>query len=316
MNVGRQTDRSLSRLMIGTVQFGLPYGVANRTGQPTYAQVVEMVAVALESGVNGFDTAAAYGTSEQVLGRALSELRATDRVTVVTKVIPLEPAQRSDRSAAAQTIRDSVDRSREALRIDRLPLVLFHRAEDVVHADVLQELVDRGRVAAWGVSADHDPAVALRLLADSRISSLQLPGNLLDRRHQMADVFRQAESAGVTTFLRSVYLQGLLRMPASEVPANLREALPVRERLDAVARRYGLTLGELAVRYVLSQPGIGPLVVGVETVGQLRDNLEVFGRGPLAAEILEAVDAIEIDLPDRVLTPSRWNESPAASDSR
>lgn len=316
MSVGRQADRSLSRLMIGTVQFGLPYGVANRTGQPTYAQVVEMVALALESGVNGFDTAAAYGTSEQVLGRALSELQATDRVTVVTKVIPLEPGQSSDRSVAAQTIRDSVDRSREALRIDRLPLVLFHRAEDVVHADVLQELVDRGHVAAWGVSAGHDPAVALRLLADSRISALQLPGNLLDRRHQMADVFRQAASAGVTTFLRSVYLQGLLRMPESEVPANLREVLPVRERLDAVAGRYGLTLGELAVRYVLSQPGIGPLVIGVETVGQLRDNLDVFGRGPLAAEILAEVDAIEIDLPDRVLTPSRWNESPAGSDTR
>ena len=56
-----------SRLMLGTVQFGLSYGVANRVGQPDYQDVVEIVAAALEGGVNAFDTAAAYGTSEEVL---------------------------------------------------------------------------------------------------------------------------------------------------------------------------------------------------------------------------------------------------------
>ena len=74
-------NEQLSRLMLGTVQFGMPYGVANRTGQPSYPDVVAILAAAVEGGVNCFDTAAAYGTSEDVLGRALRELGIADRVT-------------------------------------------------------------------------------------------------------------------------------------------------------------------------------------------------------------------------------------------
>ena len=90
---------SLSRMMLGTVQFGLPYGVANHTGQPSYDEVVRIVAAAVEGGVNCFDTAAAYGTSEEVLGNALHELGLADQVTVVTKVFPLTAAELADSSA-------------------------------------------------------------------------------------------------------------------------------------------------------------------------------------------------------------------------
>lgn len=308
MDSVRWSDRELSRLMVGTVQFGLPYGVANRTGQPAYRDVLEMIATALTAGVNGFDTAAAYGTSEQVLGQALAELGATDQVTVVTKVMPLTPTQRATPALASAAIRESIDRSRLALRLDQLPLVLFHRTEDCQYADVLQDLQDRGRIGAWGVSGDHDPVTALRLLSDNRVAALQLPGSLLDRRHQRAGTFRQAESTGITIFVRSVYLQGLLRMPVSEIPSGLREVVPIRDRLTTIADQHAMPLGELAVRYLLSQPGVGPLVVGAETVEQLRDNLHVIERGPLDHEIVTVIDELNITLPDRVLTPSRWTE--------
>ena len=72
MQTSAWKDCQLSRLMLGTVQFGMPYGVANRMGQPDYGDVLAMVAAAIEGGVNCFDTAAAYGSSEEVLGRAMS----------------------------------------------------------------------------------------------------------------------------------------------------------------------------------------------------------------------------------------------------
>ncbi|NCC93899.1 MAG: hypothetical protein EOM10_11550, partial [Opitutae bacterium] len=86
MNTATFADYHLSRLMLGTVQFGLSYGIANRQGRPSYAVVRDILACAFEGGVNCLDTAAAYGESEELIGRALRELGLADRVIVVTKV--------------------------------------------------------------------------------------------------------------------------------------------------------------------------------------------------------------------------------------
>lgn len=75
--------------MLGTVQLGRPYGVANRTGQPALYDVRKIVRTAIDSGVNCFDTAATYGTSEEVLGKVFHDLGVGDELFVVTKTRPL-----------------------------------------------------------------------------------------------------------------------------------------------------------------------------------------------------------------------------------
>ena len=76
----------LSMLTLGTVQFGLPYGIANTHGQPAYETARDIIACAVEGGVNVLDTAVSYGESEAVVGRALAELGIADRVLVVSKI--------------------------------------------------------------------------------------------------------------------------------------------------------------------------------------------------------------------------------------
>ena len=298
----------LSRLMLGTVQFGMPYGVANRTGQPEYGDVLSIVAAAVEGGVNCFDTAAAYGTSEEVLGRALQELGVADRVLIVTKVRPLSPAELSDSALASRAIEQSVADSRRRLRLDCLPVVLFHREPDAIHRNVLDELQAKGWLRHIGVSCDNRPGPAAEFVAGPNMSALQLPGNVLDRRHQHSGIFPAAASRGVAVFLRSVYLQGLLVMPENDIPPELREVVPVRRKLELLASAAGMSLAELALRYMLSQDGITCILTGVETVAQVRDNLAIFHRGPLPADLLAAIDAVSRELPETVLTPSLWPE--------
>lgn len=292
--------------MLGAVQFGLPYGVANRTGQPDYAQVVAIIAAAAEGGVDCIDTAAAYGTSEEIVGRALAELGLAERTTVVTKVRALTPDELDDPRAARRAIERSVDESRRRLRCDRLPLVLFHREADAAFTDELERLRDLGRVERIGVSCDNRPGPANELAASGRYAALQVPANLLDGRHRRAGLFREAAEAGVAVFVRSVYLQGLLTMPESEIPAALAEVAPVRRRVATIAAAAGLTLAELALRYLLAEPGATCLLTGVETVEQVRDNLAIFARGPLDVELRQAVDAVVPELPERIVTPALW----------
>ena len=299
-------EPSPGRLMLGTVQFGMPYGVANRTGQPEYAEVVRIVATAVEGGVRWFDTAAAYGSSEEVLGRALSELKLRDAVTVVTKIAPLSAEDVADPVLARSAIERSVERSRLQLGLERLPVVLFHREADAAHLEVLDELRGRGVVERVGVSCDNPPGGALGRVVDGRVAALQIPANLVDRRHLSSGLLPQAASRGVLVLVRSAFLQGLLVMPEEQIPSHLRGVLPARSWLEGIAQESGMTLAELAVRFLQSQQGVTSVLCGVETVAQMRENLRIADQGPLPRDLLSRLMSWSPELPEALVTPSAW----------
>ena len=137
---------SLSQMMLGTVQFGMPYGIANQTGQPDYRDVVSIIDAAVSGGVNCFDTAAAYGQSEEILGQALQELGIADNVTVVTKVRALTTEELASPRLAESAIRASIELSLQRLQLDCLPIVLFHRECDAEFLSVLANLRDQGKL--------------------------------------------------------------------------------------------------------------------------------------------------------------------------
>ena len=62
----------MTKIMVGTVQFGMPYGIANQQGKPSREELLEIIKFGYESGIRDYDTAAVYGESEEVLGQALS----------------------------------------------------------------------------------------------------------------------------------------------------------------------------------------------------------------------------------------------------
>lgn len=295
-----------SRLMVGTVQLGMPYGVANQVGQPSYSDALAIIAAALEGGVNCFDTAAAYGTSEEVLGRALHELKVADQVLIVTKIRPLTTDELADAELARRAIEQSIEESRRRLGLDCLPVVLFHREPDARYVEILESLRARGWLRHIGVSCDNHPGPASEFATSGQFAALQIPGNVLDRRHQQSGIFEEADSRGVAIFLRSVYLQGLLVMPEATIPGHLRAILEPRRKLKALADQAGIGLEELALRYPLAQRGITSILTGVETVDQVRKNLAMIERGPLPDDFLNAISAVVPNLPESLLTPSQW----------
>jgi len=299
-------DRQVSRLMLGTVQFGLPYGIANRTGQPSCQDARAIVRTALDAGVNCFDTAAGYGTSEDVLGRVFQDLGVSDRVLVVTKVRALKEEELKNSELAARAIEDSVAASRRRLRVDCLPVVLFHREADAVHMNVLADLRDRGWLQHCGLSCDSLPGPATEFVAAQNVAALQLPASVLDVRHLCSGTLNTAAQRNVAVFIRSVYLQGLLVMPEDEIPAALRDLIPVRRQLDEIAAGAGISTAELSLRFVLSTRGVTGAVVGVETVSQMKQNLAMIDHGRLDEGILKAVTAAVPELPEALITPRMW----------
>ncbi|MBN1642039.1 MAG: aldo/keto reductase [Anaerolineae bacterium] len=295
-----------SRLVVGTVQFGLPYGIANRVGQPSLDQVCEILSCAVEGGATTLDTAAAYGESEQVLGRALRAIGALDQVTLISKVRQVkymgdEPTWANVR----RWLRGSVRASLDNLDIEYLPLCLFHDTADVVYLEELLQLKEEGLIGHVGASV-FSPEQLPKVLDTEGIEAVQIAASMLDQRILRAGLLDQAVERGIAVFVRSVFLQGLLVMPVDQIRPELRAVAPVRHALQQVCDRAGLTMPEMALRYGLSIPGVTGVLTGVETAAQMAANVSIAARGPLPADVVAAIDRAVPDLPHTLLNPFYW----------
>ena len=292
---------NFSKITLGTVQFGLDYGIANTDGKPSYEKARDIVATAWENGINSFDTAAAYGDSEEVLGRIFRELKIEAKAKVVSKVLPVK-ARGIPASKAEKMIAESVETSLRRLGIEQLTACLFHREEDFEYIDILRKLESRGLITGSGVSLDSDGYCGQVL--DKDIKFLQMPYNILDQRFD--SFWPKAEAAGITIFTRSVYLQGLLLMPEAKIIEHLKNVIPVRRKLKSLAVESGMDMAELCMRYVLCNSAISSILTGVDSCEQLKQNVELFNKGPLDNDLLGKIRQIVPKFPENILRPFLW----------
>lgn len=290
-----------SRLVLGTVQLGLPYGIANRTGQPDQAEADAILKTAWAGGVRILDTAQAYGNSESVIGRFL-QTHPDAPFDVVTKIA----ADVDDADPAA--IETAVRESRQ--RLGRAPTAfMLHRGDQLKAWDgplgtTLLRLKKAGEIGALGVSL-YEPDEFAAALAIPAIDWIQAPFNALDRRLLDSGLLAEAAQKGKTVFLRSAFLQGLLLADPASPPAGMGFAGPALAEWGAVLNQAGLSPLEGALGFVAAAAPDAKIVVGCESAEQLRGILVALEREPLPPDAL----ARFLALPPgdaRLIHPGLW----------
>jgi spore coat polysaccharide biosynthesis protein SpsF len=309
--------RPCGEYVVGAAQLGMPYGVTNQVGPPSEAEARDMLALAVEAGATVIDTAAAYGDSEERLGRILSsDLELRSGTWVVTKLGLGSASAAMSAAVLAGQVRAQIEGSSRRLGIPRLPLVLLHdpsqrSAAAGVVWEALRDLVQNGRIEALGVSV-YTAAEAECALEDPTVRAIQAPASVLDRRIIRASIPERCRSAGVSLFLRSVFLQGLLATPEPP-PGHYPTALvPYVSRLHRAAERRGLTSRALALGYARSLGATG-LVVGAETLEQVRQNVTLWREPELTAAERERLEREVPEAPEELVDPSRWTRPPLAA---
>jgi spore coat polysaccharide biosynthesis protein SpsF len=299
-------------IMLGTAQLGMKYGIANRAGCLSDSEAISILALALSSGVNRFDTARSYGKSESRIGSALSHQREADTF-VVTKLLPLaELADDASMPDIARFIEASVFRSCHELRRRRLDVVMFHRCADMVRwngaaTNHLELLADEGVVGEIGVSV-YQPEEAIRCIADMRVKHLQIPFNLLDKRWASVPFTAALDRRpDLRVHVRSVFLQGLLTSDATVWPAWASCGRTITDRIAGLCTKLGRHgPSDLCMAYVRAFPWVTTLVLGVERRDQLEELLQNAQRRPLSLDEVKEVQATFPDVPDRLLNPAQW----------
>ncbi len=284
------------KLALGTVQFGLAYGVANRQGQIALEEVRAIIAHARDSGIDTLDTAIAYGDSEQRLGSiGVTEWR------VVSKL----PAIPDDCADIDGFVADNVRGSLERLQIDALHGMLLHQPQQLLgprgnelYAS-LQQLKSDGLVHKIGASI-YTPEQLDVLFEHYPLDIVQAPFSVLDRRVEQSGWLTQLRRTGVETHVRSVFLQGLLLMKPTDRPAKFTRWASQLARFDDWVAHSGMTALQACLVHVASFTAIDRVVVGIDSLRHLEEL--IISCSLPAAAAPEQLAATDVEL----LDPLAW----------
>jgi aryl-alcohol dehydrogenase-like predicted oxidoreductase len=320
-----RTGRPVSVVGLGTWQLGADWGDVDET------DALDVLAASVDAGVTIFDTADVYGDgrSEQLIGRFLREHPDTD-VLVATKM-----GRRVDQTPQNYTLanfRDWNDRSRRNLGVDRLDLVQLHCPPTPVYAsddvfDALDTMVDEGRIANYGVSVERVDE-ALTAIARDNLASVQIILNAF-RQKPLEQVLPAAHDAGVGILARVPLASGLLSgryttdttFAADDHRTYNRhgEAFDLGETFAGVDFDTGVeaahefaalaggavTPAQLALRWIIDQPGVTTVIPGARNVDQARGNAAAASLDPLAPAEQQAIRDV-YDRRIRPLVHDKW----------
>ncbi len=290
------------RLALGTVQFGLDYGIANPTGQTPAAEVASILTLAGQNGISLLDTAASYGNSETVLGGAMP---AGHSFAIVSKTRAFGlPTIAADDAAALEA---DFMASLERLGVTRLYGLLLHHCDDLLVPGgerllaAMLALKERGLVDKIGVSV-YDREQIEKVLADFTIDLVQLPLNVLDQRLESGNYLQTIKRADIEIHARSVFLQGLLLMPPEELSDYFEPIRPLMQDYWAALGASGMTAVEAALAFVRRNKNIDQVLVGVTSRNELEEILTAF-----AGSSFDEFDFSRFAVADRrMVDPRLW----------
>ena len=267
----------ISRLALGTAQFGLPYGIASGRTQVTISDVSAILQLASCSGFRVLDTAASYGDSEIVLGNS----KATKQFRLISKTLPIREAVLSDEKL--DSIKMAFDLTLKRLNRSHLDVLLVHDIQDLLAPggsglwSWMQEIKKAGLVLRIGISA-YDSTSARLLFNDYSYDVVQIPFNLLDHRIANDGFLEFCSRNSIAVHARSVFLQGLLLMPPPSLPVPLRGLLPYLTKLKTFSESLNVSPHTFALAFVARRPEIEQIIVGVHDASQLAHLIAVWSN--------------------------------------
>lgn len=281
----------VSKLVLGTVQFGLDYGINNRFGQVRQDEVNKILQQAKESGIKTLDTSSAYGISESVLGKSFSENEL--RFRIVSKY------PRSEENVSA-VFASSIKK----LHLEKLYGYLVHHFEFYQsHPHIWEEmkqLKEEGMIEKIGFSLYNTAQLEYLLDNGVEFDILQFPYNLLDRQF---DAFLPSlKERGIEIHTRSVFLQGLFFKDLDSLGRQLEPLKPYLSQIRIYCATHAVTVEECALSFSLQNPFIDGVLIGVDNVEQLRDNINVAADPIEIDELVKRINVKETFL----LNPSNW----------
>lgn len=284
------------KLALGTVQFGLPYGVANQQGQVSQSVIKRLLDSAKGFGISTLDTAIAYGDSEKALG-----LQDLQDFTVISKLFEMPNDCHSIDNWVERQLCDSLNR----LQLNSLEALLFHRPMQLLESNgqelyqAVLKLKNQGLIKRIGVSMDSFEELP-KVIQHFDFDIVQAPMNIFDRRMETSGLLTQLKSAGVEVHIRSAFLQGLLLMSVEQIPSYFQPWSDLFSTYHSWLDTYDISPLQACLSYLNQNSKVDKIVVGVDSLQQLKQIVDAVAKPTLTIpDFLHSTD-------EGLINPSKW----------
>jgi len=308
MQIANWNNHNISKLCLGTVQFGLDYGIANTNGEVSQEKVNEILEYVSFKNINCFDTGTMYGNSEQKIGNYL-KYNDLD-IKIVSKI-------KSDFFKLEHKLSiQNIEKSLNDLSIGTLFALLLHNIEAIQNwssedTKLISELKKQNKIKYFGVSIYNDDEFNFAL-NNENVDIIQIPFNLLDQSQRAFtnNWFKKAKQRNKLIFIRSVYLQGLLLMEQNNIPKHLNKAKKYVKIMDSFCQNLNINKNQLALSFVNTISKDSIVLFGCDTLDQAKENINNFNNLPnLSNSILTDINNKFKNIDETIYNPTLWNKS-------
>ena len=287
----------MSKLALGTAQFGLDYGINNTRGKIPQEEIFQILDFACQNGIDMLDTAPAYGSSQKVIGQYLAARGG--KLNVVSK---LSKGSFSD-------VRKAIHNILAEVNLNTIYGLIYHSIDDF-KADpdswkVLEEQKAAGKVNKIGFSLYTADALEYILEKDIGFDLVQAPYSVLDRRFEK--YFSILSEKGVEIHVRSVFLQGLVFKAPDELAGHFLKIKDKLLALKGLAQKNGLTVASLCLNFAKANKFVGKVVTGVDSLSNLKELIGTARDMAQAQALFGAMsDLREED--ESIILPFNWTK--------
>ena len=285
----------LNKLILGTVQFGINYGINNASGKITKENIFKILDYCEQNNILNLDTAASYGDSEQIIGDYVNQ-NSNVKFKIISKL-----------NLYNQSFYESLEKSLNRLNIKNLDTILFHSYEDYLkHKLYLPDFKYKYQGKLFnkiGVSVYTNDEVE-GVINDSNIDVVQAPFNILDNASKREETYIKVKKSGKILHTRSVFLQGLIFKNSDNLLGEFSSLKTPLKCIEKLCKMYKLSINELALSYVLRKTYIDGVLIGIDNVNQLINNMEI-AYNKIPDNLYNEIDNLVVE-DTNILNPKNW----------
>lgn len=282
---------------LGTVQWGINYGINNKSGITSELEVNKILDHAHLAGVKKIDTASIYGISEKLIGNYLKN-NPSNKFEISSKI-----------SYSDLSLENQVENSLKNLCTRKLDKLIFHSFQNYKKfRPQIEKFVSSNKGVLFndiGISLYTNDEIDF-ILNEDIIENIQIPFNIFDNFKIRGDVIKKILLCEKKIDVRSIFLQGLFFKDENALPKILKPFTSPLKELKNISESYGLSITELAIGYIKLFNSFDSILIGVESLNQLKNNLSC-SKVQLSEEIKNKLESIKL-IDKSLLNPSKWEQ--------
>jgi len=287
----------ISKIVLGTAQFGLNYGIANKKGKVPIQDIKKIKSLSQKKGMMTLETAQAYGKSEKIIGNL--NFSNFNHISKIKKI------ESKNSSNFKKLLKILVKRSLVKLKLQKIYAILFHDSKDLLSKNgqsifkALNDLKKSGVIMNVGISV-YNVSELESLVKKFKFDIISIPFNLFDRRFENANIIKKLKKEDVKIYGRSVFLQGLLLMNIKNLPNFFKKWRNIFLKYERFIYQKQISKFQICLNHALYSKILDRVVVGVDNFDQFRKIIQASSN--IKKILLPNFGKID----HKLINPTRW----------